>query len=111
MNKFVIIKLICTVVGSLSQILLKTSANKTYDNTIKEYLNPHVILSYMIFVGCAVLGTYAMKGITLSLSSIIEALNYILVPLFGYIFLKEKLSKRQLIGIIILFIGFIIYSL
>lgn len=111
MDKFILVKLFSTVISALSQILLKTSANKTYDSRIREYLNPHVIISYSIFMICTVLGTYSMKGNSLSLNSIIEAASYILIPLFSYLFLKEKLSKRQLIGIGIIFLGFIIYSL
>lgn len=111
MNKYVLIKLASVVISAFSQIILKVSANKEYDSRIKEYLNPHVIISYGIFLLCTLLGTYSLKGNSLSLSSMIEALSYILIPSFSYIFLKEKLSRRQLIGIVIIFIGFIIYSL
>jgi len=38
------------VVASFSQILLKKSAAKKYDNVIKEYLNPYVIIGYAIMV-------------------------------------------------------------
>ena len=111
MNKYIIIKLICVLLGACSQILLKISANKKYDNPIKEYLNPLVITSYWIFTLCLIIGTYSLKGISLSFYSIIESLSYILIPIFSFVFLKEKITKFQIIGITIIFIGFIIYGL
>ena len=38
-------------------------------------------------------------------------LNFLdLIPILSYIFFKEKISKRQIVGIIIIIIGIIIYS-
>lgn len=111
MNKYTLIKLFSVVISSLSQIVLKISANKEYDNKLKEYLNPYVICSYGVFVICTLLGTYSLKGNSLSFSSLIEALSYILIPLFSYLILKEKPNRIQLLGIAVIFIGFVIYSL
>ena len=111
MNKYTLIKLLSVVISSLSQIVLKISANKQYDSKLKEYLNPYVICSYGVFVICTLLGTYSLKGNSLSFSSLIEALSYILIPLFSYLLLKEKPNWIQLLGIAVIFIGFVIYSL
>ena len=46
------------VVASLSQILLKKSAAKTYSSVIREYLNPYVIAGY----GMMVLSTLLTVG-------------------------------------------------
>ena len=48
MNKlvFVLIYLAGVFVSAIAQILLKKSAGKTYENKIREYLNPYVIISY-----------------------------------------------------------------
>ena len=49
MNRYILAKIACVVISALSQIILKKSADKKYDNIILEYLNPAVIISYVIF--------------------------------------------------------------
>ena len=48
--------LVSVFISSVSQILLKKSADKTYDSKIKEYLNPLVIAAYGMFF-CSMLIT------------------------------------------------------
>jgi len=50
------------------------------------------------------------KKVSLSLGQILQSLSFIFVIILSYIFLKEKISKRQIVGIIIIIIGIIIYS-
>ena len=38
--------LVSVFISSVSQILLKKAADRTYENHIREYLNPLVIFSY-----------------------------------------------------------------
>ena len=40
-NKYMLLLVASVVVASLSQILLKKSAQKTYSSVIREYLNPY----------------------------------------------------------------------
>ena len=39
MNKYVVLLILAVLVSSISQIILKKSASKTYDSVLKEYLN------------------------------------------------------------------------
>ena len=41
--------LVSVFISSVSQILLKKAADRTYENHIREYLNPLVIFSYGMF--------------------------------------------------------------
>ncbi len=111
MNKYALVKIMSVVVSALSQLLLKKSANKEHGSILKEYLNPSVILSYAIFFGAMILGTYSLKGISLSYNAALESMSYLLVPIFSFLFLKEKISGRQLLGILLIFAGIMIYSL
>ena len=111
MNKYVLIKVLCVIVSAFSQMLLKKSADSKHKNIIGEYLNVSVIVSYAIFAVCVVLDTYTLKGVSLGLNSIIESLNYVLVPILGVFLLKEKLNKYQIIGIIIIFVGVVVFNI
>lgn len=110
MNKYLLLKLISVLIASISQILLKKSANKTYNNKIKEYLNVLVTLGYTLFVISSLLSVISLQGITISYSSIVESLNYIIVPGMSYLLLKEKINKKQIIGMILIIIGLLIFN-
>ena len=105
------IMIVSVFISSISQILLKISAKKTYLSKIREYLNPYVILGYGLFFGCTLISMYALKVVPLSMSPILEATGYIFVSALSFLFLKEKLTRRQVVGIILILIGIVVYSL
>ena len=109
MNKYVWIKVACVTVSAFSQILLKKSADKTYKNRLFEYLNPYVIVAYGFFFLAMVFGSLSLRGTSLSLNAMLESLSYILIPVLSYLFLKERISRLQMIGIVVIVIGMIVY--
>ena len=111
MNRYVFLKVFSVLIAVFSQILLKKSANKKYDSVIKEYLNLFVIIGYGLFFISSILSVISLRGISISLSSIIEALSYILIPIVSYLILKEKINRKQLLGMIIIIIGIIIFNI
>ncbi len=100
-----------TLVSSFSQIMLKKSAQKTYSTKLREYLNPLVIIAYGLFFGCTLLSLYALKVVPLSMSPILEASGYIFVAILSFIFFKEKLTKKQVIGMAMIIGGIVVYTL
>ena len=67
MLTYALVALVGVFVSSIGQVLLKKSANKEYDSTLAEYLNPLVIFGYALFVGSTLLSVYAYRGIPLSM--------------------------------------------
>ena len=108
---YVIIFLTSVFVSSVSQIILKKSANKTYENRLQEYLNVPVILAYGLFFGSSLLTVLAYKGVPLSLGPILEASGYIWVSVLGAIFLKEHISKKKMLGMAIIILGIIVFNI
>lgn len=108
---FILIFLISVLVSSISQIVLKTSANKEYDNLIREYLNVRVILAYGLFFSSTLLTTYAYRGVPLSLGPVIECTGYVYVAVLGALILKEKFSKKKVIGNLLIILGILVYAL
>lgn len=108
MNKQIMYMLIflCSVlISSISQIMLKKSANKEYENKINEYLNPWVITAYGMFFVATLITTVAYKIVPLSVGPLLEATGYIWVAILGRILLKENMGKKKVIGIFLIFIG------
>lgn len=108
---FSLIFIVSVLISSISQIMLKTSANKVYESKIKEYLNPTVIIAYGLFFLSTVITVFAYKYVPLSSGPILESFGYIFVAVLGYIFLKEKFSKKKIIGMGLILSGIFIFSL
>jgi len=106
---YIIIFLSSVLISSISQIVLKKSANKNYDNRLKEYLNPMVMGAYFVFFASSLLTTLAYKGVPLSFGPILESSGYIYITILGLLFLKEKITLRKILGNIIIIIGIIVF--
>lgn len=103
--------LLSVFISSVSQIILKKAADKTYESTLKEYMNPMVIGAYGLFFCSVILTMLALKHVPLSMSPILESTGYIFVSVMGYIFLKERFSRRKLMGFALIFAGIVIFNL
>ena len=97
-------------ISSISQVLLKKAALKSYDNPIKEYLNPLVIFAYGIFFIATLLSVLAYKGIPLSMGPILETTSYLFITYFGIKIFGEKLNKQKIIALALIIIGILVYS-
>lgn len=109
--RYAALLLLGVFISSISQVMLKKSALKTYDSKIKEYLNPLVIVAYILFVGTTFLSIFAYRGIPLSMGPILEATSYIYVTIFGIVFFNEKMSKKKWIALVLIITGIALYSI
>lgn len=108
---YTILFLVSVFISSISQIILKKSAEVKYASIIREYLNPMVITAYTIFLASTLLTTFAYKEVPLSLGPVLEATGYIYVAVLGTLILKEKLSRRKIIGNVLIIAGIVIFAL
>jgi len=114
MNKvllFSLIYLIGVIISSFAQILLKKSALIKRNNKIKEYLNLKSIIAYSMLFSATFCSMFAYKYIPLSMGPILGTTEYIFIAILSYLFLKEKINKRKFLGLTIIILGIIIYSL
>lgn len=98
------------MISSVSQVILKTSANKEYTNIIKEYLNLRVVLAYGMFFASTIITVIAYKYVPLSLGPVLESSGYVFVAILSYFILKERLTKKQLLGMVLIVAGVLIVS-
>ena len=109
--KYIILFLSAVFISSISQIMLKKSANKSYENKIKEYMNPWVIIAYGLFFSATLATVIAYKYVPLSLGPILESSGYFFVTILGMIFLKEKVGKKKALGLLVILTGIIVFNL
>lgn len=115
MNKTVFLYSLFLLLGvfisAISQVMLKKAALKSYDNPIKEYLNPLVISAYILFVGTTFLSIIAYRGIPLSMGPVLEATSYIYVTFFGVKIFAEKVDRKKIVALGLIIVGIIVYSI
>lgn len=103
--------LVSVLIASFSQIILKKSANKKdHRNITSEYLNKYVISAYGILVVSTVLTAIAYRGVNLSQGLVFESFSFIFIAVLSKIFLKEKITKNKVIGISLIVVGVIIFT-
>jgi drug/metabolite transporter (DMT)-like permease len=97
---------------ALSQVLLKMGANRGKgSHPLFLFLNVFTIVAYLLFFSVTLLNLYAYKVLPIKISVTILPFTYILVGIFSYLFLRERLEKRQLIGALIIIVGIVIFNL
>lgn len=108
---YIMIFILGTFVSSISQVILKKSAGKTYESKIREYLNIRVMGAYTVFFLATLCVIIAYKKVPLSMGAILESSGYFFVAVLSYIFLKEHISKQKILGLAIIIAGIVIYAL
>ena len=105
MIKYIAVFLFSVFISSVSQIMLKTSTKTEYQRVIDEYLNPRVIVAYIIFFCSSLLTIFAYKYVPLSMGPILEASGYIFVTVLGYFCLHETIGKKKALGMVCILSG------
>ncbi|WP_020063185.1 EamA family transporter [Bacillus sp. 123MFChir2] len=111
MNKYILLYIFGIILANYSQILLKKATLIDYDAKWKEYVNRYVIIGYSLFVINAGLNIIALKGVPLKQAPVLESLSYVVILIFGWYFLGEKITKRKIIGNIIIIIGIAVFCM
>lgn len=111
MQFYVIIFLVSVFISAISQIILKKSANVEHESLIKEYLNAPVIIAYSFFLLSTLLTAFAYKGVPLSLGPVLEATGYVYVAVLGALVLKEKATRKKVLGNALIIVGILVFAL
>ena len=111
MNGYYALGILSVVIASCSQILLKKGAMKKYDSFIREYLNVYVISGYVFMFGSVFLTMIVYRGMNFMNVPVLEAIGYVLVPVLSYLFFKERLTKKKIVGIVCILAGIFVYYL
>jgi len=107
----ILIFVLGTFIASVSQLLLKRSADLKHNNIAEEYFNPYIIFAYVILLVSTVLTIYAYKFIDLKITPMLDSTGYIFTPLLSFLFLKERITSRMALGIAAIVTGIVIFGI
>lgn len=108
---YFILLILSVAIASFSQILLKISSGKSYSCLLREYLNPYVIAGYAMLLMSTVFTILAFHGIDYKNGPLIESAGYLFVMLLSRWILKEKITRKKLIGNGLILLGIVVYYL
>ncbi len=108
---YIVVFLFSVFVSSVSQIILKKSAQIEYENKLREYLNVRVITAYGMFFLSTLLTMYAYKGVPLSMGVLLESVGYLYIMVLSYFFLGEKVTVYKALGVVFILLGICVYAL
>ena len=108
MNSILIILYILSIIiASYSQVLLKKGAK----NKKNIFINKYTILGYFLMIISTLFSLVGYKGVSMNLSQILQIFGFFIISLFSYFILHEEITKNTKIGLLVVTIGIIIYSL
>ncbi len=110
-NIFFLVMIFVELLASVSQVLLKKSAQKEYPSRIREYLNILVIGGYALLVLSMVIGIFCYKHLGYMGTVILEPVAYILVMFLSRLVFGEKITTRKIIGMCLIIGGIIIFNI
>ncbi len=111
MIKYIIMFCVSVFISSVSQVMLKTSANCTHENKIRELLNFRVIFAYGLFFCATFLTMLAYKKVPLSLGAVLETFGYVYVTILSGLILKENITRQKIVAMVLIVAGIIVYSI
>ena len=111
-NPYIFLVLAAVILGAVSQILLKKAAKKQHVSVLQEYVNPWVMGGYALLVIATILNVLAFSGgIELKSVAVLETLGFVLVMLLSKVIFGEKITRRKLIGNIMIIVGIIVFHI
>lgn len=105
MNSGVWIYLLTPLLSAVSQLILKKAADNPRYTGMRAYLNAPVMLAYGLFFGCMLLNVVALRTLDLTVASVLEASGYLYVMVLSYLVLHEKITRRRLLGNLLIVLG------
>lgn len=101
------IAFLAVFISTAGQILLKRQANNTVGKKgfIWKFLNLRVIVAYFFLFLALAMNQVAVKQVPISVLPCITSTSFIWIFLFGFLILREKPTKKKIIGVALILIG------
>ncbi|MDR1043101.1 MAG: DMT family transporter [Clostridiales Family XIII bacterium] len=75
-----------------------------------QYLNPLVIGGYALLLIAMVIPLYALKFIDMKFAAIFESLGYVFIMVLSAVVLRERITRRLVVGIVLIVAGVIVFG-
>ena len=109
---FLVISVLAT---SISLLLFKKISNElNFDEGslgyVKLFINKYSLLAITFVIISIIFYILALSTTTLAFAFSFTSINIILVVIGGYVFYKENINKKHLIGVILIVLGLFLFN-
>lgn len=116
MSHSILLVLVTSLITAAAQLLIKRAApglsfSSGIAGSLRSMLRPALLLGVLLALGAPFLYYRALGGIPLSLAFSLSALSHVWVPLGAVLILKERLTRRQAAGIVLIAGGLLLWGL
>lgn len=106
-----LLAVLAVFIAGVAQIILKKAALRNQDAAfLAKFLNPAVILGYVMMFGSTFLNVIALRTMPLNFTPLTEATGYIWVPLLSWLILKVRPTRRNVIGGLVIIAGMVLFA-
>ncbi|MEG0836736.1 MAG: EamA family transporter [Akkermansia sp.] len=96
------------LLASISQVLLKKSANSVFSQKWRYFLNFRTTSAYGLFFLTTLINIFCLKYIPLMTAGMIETSAYVYILILDRLFFKQKITIRKIIGNSLIVLGIVI---
>lgn len=101
--------LIMTLIGSFASLFLKRASGSIGIKAM--FTNPNLFIGGFLYLASAVLNIWILRYLDYSVVLPLTSLTYIWTMVLSYVMLKEKITKKKIIGVALIIIGAICVSM
>ena len=98
-----------TLLGSVASLFLKKASGT--DSLFDLIKNPYLYIGGTLYLTSAILNIWILRVLDYSVVLPLTSLTYIWTMVLSYLILKEKITKKKIIGVILILLGAICVSL
>lgn len=97
-----------TVIGAFAGLFLKKSSSAS---NIKELiLNINLYIGGILYLISAFMNIYVLKFLDYSVVLPLTSITYVWTMIISHFYLKENISSKKIIGVILIFLGAIVVT-
>lgn len=108
-DKYLLSLILAIVLTAVCQVMMKLGAQRA-GKAWRIYLNVYTLSAYATLVVVTLLSLYAYREIPLKVGAMLTPLNLILVGIFSSWLLRERLTRKQIIGAVVVLIGMAVFN-
>ncbi|OUQ68619.1 multidrug transporter [Eubacterium sp. An11] len=98
-----------TVCGAVASLFLKRASGT--EGIFKMFLNINLYLGGGLYLISAVLNVYILRYLDYSVVLPLTSITYIWTMVLSYMILKEKITMKKIMGVVLILVGAIFVSM
>ncbi len=106
---YFIILIFMTLCGAIASLFLKRASGT--EGVLKMFLNINLYIGGGLYLISAILNVYILRYLDYSVVLPLTSITYIWTMVLSYMILKEKITVKKIVGVVLILIGAVFVSM